>query len=87
MGILGTNTYENCKTLTQIRNKFAHRFDVHAFDHPKVAVLVDALRAPKLNNGDFVELEHSRAERFIQVITLTVGGLAVHLNRMAEQKT
>lgn len=85
MGILGANTRHNCVTLTEIRNKFAHSFNVHTFDDPVVATIVDRLRPMKLKSDDPVEMEKARADRFVQVLTLTVGALAVHLNSAKQQ--
>jgi hypothetical protein len=85
MGIIGSNTHHNYVILTQVRNNFAHHFDVHTFDHPNVAELIDKLRPPRLKGG--VDVEKARADRFIQMLVLTAGAMAVYLNpeKQAEQ--
>ena len=43
LGIIGKSARQALKTISSIRNLFAHRLDIHLFDHPDVLKLIDKL--------------------------------------------
>ncbi|NYT28894.1 hypothetical protein [Rhizobium sp. WYCCWR 11128] len=43
LGIVGSGACKALKLIAQIRNKFAHKLEIHSFDHPDVTRLIDKL--------------------------------------------
>ncbi|MBY5366653.1 hypothetical protein HFO91_01560 [Rhizobium leguminosarum] len=44
LGIVGSGARKALKLIAEIRNKFAHKLEIHSFDHPDVTKLIDKLK-------------------------------------------
>jgi hypothetical protein len=51
LGLYGTETHDDVRTIIKIRNLFAHRKDVESFDDPEISALCDPLRLPGHDPG------------------------------------
>ncbi|MGR4841762.1 hypothetical protein ACIPSK_03860 [Rhizobium sp. LARHSG275] len=44
LGIVGSGARKALKVIAEIQNKFAHKLEIHSFDHPDVTKLIDKLK-------------------------------------------
>jgi hypothetical protein len=52
VGLVGEDAYSDLKTISKIRNAFAHKLDVKDFQSEKIRTLARNLRLPEIRSGD-----------------------------------